>query len=607
MTPNRELLPIASTAETRRAVWVLIRPQRLFALVTFVVLVAGTVIGLVGPAILGRIVDLVTERQPSEAIIWPVALLILVAVGQAALSAAGAAMVARLGETILATLRERVVERALELPVSQVEQAGSGDVIARVAGDVAVIAEAVRESLPLLTSSALTVSLTVVGMVVLDWRFALAGLCATPIQIHTLRWYLRKSSPLYAAERVAEGERAQQLLDSISGAATVRAYRLSPAHIQRVSDRSQVAVDFALRTTVLRTRFFARLNFAEYVGLSAILAVGFFLVRNDTVTIGAATAAALYFHRLFDPIGSLLLRFDKAQEAAAGLARLVGIANLPEPEEPEHPVKPADTSIRVTGVRHRYTSGHEVLHGVDLEVPPGWRVALVGASGAGKTTLAKLISGFHQPTEGEITLGGVQHDELGPALTRRTVALITQEVHVFAGTLAEDLRLARPDATDDQLIEALDRVGASSWALALPDGLDTVVGDGGHRLTASQAQQLALARLVLADPPIVILDEATAEAGSRGARTLETAADRALEGRTALVVAHRLTQATTADRIVVLDDGRVVESGDHESLVAAGGRYAALWVAWSRKRFRASTNGNRSKLVTRRDGKSSIR
>lgn len=604
MTPNRELLPIASMAETRRAVWALMRPHRLFTLVTIVVLVAGTVIGLVGPAVLGRIVDLVTEQQPPGAIVWPVVLLILVAVGQAALSAAGAAMVARLGETILAALRERVVERALELPISQVEHAGSGDVIARVGGDVAVIAEAVRESLPRLTSSALTVSLTVVGLVVLDWRLALAGLCAAPFQIHTLRWYLRKSSPLYAAERVAEGERAQQLLDSISGAATVRAFRLTQTHIQRVSDRSRVAVDFALRTTVLRTRFFARLNFAEWVGLSAILAIGYFLVRDGAVSIGAATAAALYFHRLFDPIGSLLLRFDSAQEAAAGLARLVGIANLPEPEEPEHPATPADTSIRVAGVRHSYTPGHDVLHGVDLEVPPGWRVALVGASGAGKTTLAKLISGIHQPTAGEITLGGVRHDELGATLTRRTVALITQEVHVFAGTLADDLRLARPDATDDQLIEALDRVGASSWALALPGGLDTVVGEGGHRLTASQAQQLALARLVLADPPIVILDEATAEAGSRGAGTLETAADRALAGRTALVVAHRLTQATTADRIVVLDDGRVVESGNHESLVAAGGTYTALWAAWSRKRFRASANGGATELAASHDGKS---
>lgn len=604
MTRNRELLPIASTAETRRAVWALIRPHRVFALVTMIVLVAGTVIGLIGPPVLGRIVDLVVERQPPEAIVWPVGMLVLIAVGQAALSAVGAALVARLGETVLATLRERVVERALELPLGQVEQAGSGDLIARVGGDVAVIAEAVREVLPTLAHSALTVGLTLVGLVVLDWRFALAGLCAAPIQIYSLCWYLRKSSPLYAAERVAEGERAQQLLDSISGAATVRAFRLAPEHIQRVSHRSQVSVDFALRTTVLRTRFYARLNLAECVGLTAILIVGFFLVRNDSVSIGAATAAALYFHRLFDPIGMLLAVFDRAQEAVAGLARLVGIANLPVPEGSEQSIKPIDTSICVAGVRHSYTPGHDVLRGIDLEVPSGWRVALVGASGAGKTTLAKLIAGIHHPVEGEIRLGGARHDELGPRLTRQTVALITQEVHVFAGPLADDLRLARPDATDDQLIEALDQVGAAAWAFALPNGLDTVVGDGGHRLTASQAQQLALARLVLADPPIVILDEATAEAGSLGARTLEAAAVRAIEGRTALVVAHRLTQATTADHIVVLDDGRVVEVGDHETLVAAGGNYAALWAAWSTKRTLTNSTGKASGLASGRDGRS---
>jgi ATP-binding cassette subfamily C protein len=252
------------------------------------------------------------------------------------------------------------------------------------------------------------------------------------------------------------------------------------------------------------------------------------------------------------------------------------VVDLPA-EEQTRPAADGGRPVSVRGVRFAYEAGHEVVGGVDLDVGPGERVALVGASGAGKTTLAKLVAGIHPPTGGEIRAD--------------TVVLITQEVHVFAGPLADDLRLARPDATDDELSAALDVVGALDWVRALPDGLATEVGEGGRRLTAAQAQQLALARMVLADPPVVILDEATAEAGSAGARLLERASAAALEGRSALVVAHRLTQASAADRVVVLDAGTVVESGTHGDLLAAGGRYASLWEAWSGTRTRAPSRG----------------
>ena len=251
------------------------------------------------------------------------------------------------------------------------------------------------------------------------------------------------------------------------------------------------------------------------------------------------------------------------------------------PDEPPAPPRPADASIVLEGVRHAYVDGHDVLGGIDLAVAPGERVALIGVSGAGKTTLARVVAGIQRPTGGRVRLGGVELAQLGRAATARTVGLVSQEVHVFAGPLAGDLRMARAAASDDELAAALACVGALEWARALPDGLQTVVGDGGATLTAEQAQQLALARIVLADHPIVILDEATAESGSTGARALERAAAAALEGRTAIVVAHRLTQAAAADRIVVLEAGRIVESGPHAELVAAGGAYAALWSAWS--------------------------
>ncbi|MFD6069807.1 ABC transporter ATP-binding protein [Amycolatopsis lurida] len=581
---TRELLPTADGKRIRAVLGELLRTAKARAIGALAMLVGATAIGLLTARLLGHIVDLVIEKRPATELATPVVALVLVAVAQAIATALGVSLTAKLGETLLAELRERFVDRALGLPLEQVERAGSGDLTARVTNDVTVVARAVREALPELGRSVLTIVLTLGALAVLDWRFLLAALLATPIQLHTVRWYVRNAVPLYAKQRIATGSQQQQLLDTIGGAKTVRAFRLADAHVERVRQRSEGAMDLMLRGVRLMTRFFARLNLAEFVGLSAVLAAGFLLVGADAVTVGAATAAALYFHSLFGPINSALALVDDAQAAAASLARLIGVADLPAPREPERPAKPVDASVKAAGISHSYVDGHPVLRDVDLSLSPGERVALVGASGAGKTTLAKLIAGIHTPASGTISVGGVPLDELGPSATRQAVALISQEVHVFAGSLADDLRLARPGASDAELLAALEKVGARGWAEALSDGLATVVGEGGHRLTVTQSQQLALARLVLADPPIAILDEATAEAGSAGAKTLEAAAAAALEGRTGLVVAHRLTQAAASDRVVVLDAGVIVESGTHDELVASGGQYATLWAAWSDNR-----------------------
>ncbi|ASU84194.1 ABC transporter ATP-binding protein [Nocardiopsis gilva YIM 90087] len=599
--PARELLPTATGKRTAAVVGGLLRRNRVIAVSAFLAMVGATGIGLLTAPLLGHIVDIVAEKGGVGAITVPVVLLAVVALARGAATSVGLTLVARLGEGMLATLRERFIDKALHLPLEQVEQAGSGDLTARVTSDVAEVAKSVREALPELGRSLLTITLTLGALAVLDWRFLVAALLAAPIQLLTVRWYLRRAVPLYAAQRVAIGAQQQQLLDTVGGARTVRAFRLTDDHVERVSQRSQGAVDLSLRGIRLVTGFFARLNLAEYIGLGGVLATGFLLVNNGSASIGTATAAALYFHSLFNPINAALVLLDDAQKAGASLARIIGVADLPgetddalegrpgvsrgtDEAAAERPVVPVDASVKVAGLGHAYKPGHDILHDVDLHISARERVALVGASGAGKTTLAKLIAGIHRPTSGAIALGGVGIDELGPASIRSTVALISQEVHVFAGPLRDDLRLARPGATDGELREALARVGALTWVDALPEGLSTVVGDGGHRLTVAQAQQLALVRLVLTDPPIAILDEATADAGSAGARELEESAARALEGRTALIVAHRLTQAASADRVVVLDAGRVVETGTHDELVAAGGRYAALWEVWADNR-----------------------
>ncbi|MFF3552094.1 ABC transporter ATP-binding protein [Streptomyces tsukubensis] len=585
----RDLLPVASPARTRTAVRELLRPHRGLAAAGLAVLTAATAVGLATQPLIGRIVDIAAGNRAADALTTVVLLLVAVALVQGLATAAGLGLVARLGETVLAQLRERFIERALGLPLERVERAGSGDLTARVTGDVSVVAEAVRRALPEFVRSVLAIVLTLGALAILDRRFLLAALIAVPFQALTARWYLRRAAPLYARQRIAGGTQQQQLLDTVRGAATVRAFRLEREHTAKVTERSRSLVAVTMRGVDLVLGFYGRLHFAEFAGLAAVLVTGYVLVRDGSASVGTATAAALYFHSLFTPINAALVLLDDAQSALSGLARIVGVADQPPPDgRPQRTAAPVpaprDASVTVAGLGHAYENGHPVLHGVDLTILPGERVALVGASGAGKTTLAKLIAGIHRPVSGSVTVGGTPLAALPPAELRRTVALVSQETHVFAGPLADDLRLARPDATDGELRDALDRVSALTWADSLPDGLATVVGDGGHRIDGARVQALALARLILADPPVVVLDEATAEAGSAGARGLEKAVLRAVEGRTALIVAHRLTQAATADRIVVMDAGRIVESGTHDALRAARGPYAALWDAWSRTR-----------------------
>jgi len=567
-------LPIA----THRQTWFwLCRQLRVRRFEVALAVAAGLVAAaasVVPVTALGLLVDLVRDGAASTTLV-PIGVLVAVIALLGGLAAgATSTLVSRLGERILANLREEVVGVALRLPANTLDRAGRGDLLARVGADVAAVGTAAAEVMPTVISAGFLGVLSVTAMFGLDWRLGVAGIASLPAYLLALRWYLPRSAPMYAAERAAVGARSQLLMESLQGVRTVHAYRLESRHLLAIEDASARARDLSVGVFALFTRFVGRISRAELLGLATILVAGFGFVRDGSVTVGETAAAAVLFHRLFNPVSMILFTFDEIQAAGAGLARLVGVGTLPVAAAGAR--EPAAPELTLCDVTFAYEERVPVLRGISLRVAPGERVALVGSTGAGKTTVASIAAGILHPHSGTATVGGVPVDQLAPGI----VATISQETHVFAGELIEDLRLAGPSATAEAVEAALDRVGALDWARALPAGLRTVVGEGGHPLTGAQAQQLALARLVLLDPAIAILDEATAEAGSAGARELEESALAATKGRTTLLVAHRLSQAAGADRIVVLEHGAVLEEGAPDDLVAAGGRYATLWSAW---------------------------
>lgn len=553
---------------------------------TVLTTVAGAALQVLPVLLLGQVVDGVVKGESRSVLVTVGIVMGAAALLGAAATAVSTYLIGRLGAELLARLREHAVRAVLGMPSARVEQVGRGDVLSRVGDDVAVLSNGIRTAIPTVFSAGVLVVIATVGMFGLDWRLGLAGAAALPAYALALRWYLPRSAPLYRKQRAAQADRAQALISGLNGIDTVRAYRLEGSVRDKVTQESWRVRELGVEVFRFFGRFVGRENRAEFIGLVLILVVGYVLLEGDAASLGEVSAAPLMFHRLFTPLGAIMFTFDEAQKSGASLTRLVGVLGEPAEERlvGDVSVPPAEVApypVTVKGLTYRYPGTEEpVLRDVNLSIPAGGSLALVGATGAGKSTLAALIAGTGTPQAGSVRIGTHDLAGLDEAGARALVSILTQETHVFAGSLADDLRLAAPEASDELLGEALRTVGADGWVELLPDGLNTVVGEGGERLDGTKVAQIALARLVLGRSPVVVLDESTAEAGSEGAAELERAVLAARAGRTTLFVAHRLTQAMAADRIAVLDAGRVVEEGTHGELVALGGRYARLWNAW---------------------------
>jgi ABC-type multidrug transport system fused ATPase/permease subunit len=559
--------------------WRLSRGHRLRLTALVVLGIASSAINVIGPVAIGFLVDQVQAGTADLGTVLTVTTIMAVsAILGTAGTAATTVLATRAYHTILAGLREQLVARALTLPQHRVERAGTGDLISRSSDDVTAVADAAPAVIGVLTVTAFTIIVSLCGLVALEWPYAAAFAVVLPVYVLALRWYLRTGPGVYRAERAAMSARAQQILESQRGYATALGFGLGEQRHRTVLTASWAVAVQALRARTVQSMLNARLNLAECLSLAAILIVGFILIDSGTSTVGGATTAMLLVLRLLGPINQVLFVIDTIQSAVASLNRMIGIATIPVADA-DAPSTATSSSVRLREVSFQYGVGPRVLDDITLDIPTGQRVAVVGASGAGKTTLAAVIAGIHPPDAGTVTR------------PERT-AVITQEVHVFAGTLRDNLTLAAPDATDGQVRAALEVTGAVGQLDLLPDGLDTVLGGGGYELTAAQAQQVALARLVLADPELAIFDEATAEAGSTHAGLLDRAADAALAGRTGLVIAHRLSQAAACDRVVVMEHGRIIETGTHSELVDAGGVYAALWSAWRDGQSLGGANGS---------------
>jgi ABC-type multidrug transport system fused ATPase/permease subunit len=576
-----------SWTQTRRRLgllWRLTKPYRRRTLLSVFSLLTATATALAPPYLAKVALDDAVRGQGGTKLVVVVVVFVAAGLANWGMTYVETYMTGWVGERILADLRNRLFGHLQQLSLGFYERNRAGVIISRLTNDVEAIDQLVTDGVTSLVQNSLTLIGTAVILFVLDWRLALATCAVLPLMSVATALFRTRSAQAYAQVRERLGLVTATLAEDIAGMRVVQAFNREQPAFENFRQVAQRYREANMRTVVLNGVYFPTVDLLSTAALAIVLAYGGHLYFGHTLSLGTLFAFMLYVNNFFDPVQQLSQLYNTFLSATAALDKIMGILD----EQPQVIDRPGARELpHIAGhvsfdnVRFTYGRGDEVLHGIDLDVPAGTTVALVGHTGAGKSTIAKLLARFYEPTHGRITIDDVDLNDVTQASLRRQLGVVPQEGFLFAGTVAENIAFGKPDAAPDEIVRAAQTVGAHEFILRLEDGYETQLGERGSRLSLGQRQLVAFARALLANPRVLILDEATSSVDIGTERRIEAALRILLADRTAFIIAHRLSTIRDADLIVVLEHGRVVEQGSHDELLAQRGLYTSLYGDWA--------------------------